>query len=810
MKARKNALHRAIVSACALGAGGLSGAVLAQKPALEEVIVMAQKRAESLQEVPIAATALTGDALAVRFAKDFTDISGAIPNTSLELEGISNYSAAFYIRGQGVLNRGPFIDPAVGVITDGVADGRVNTAMQDFLDIEAVETLRGPQGTLQGRNATAGAVLVRHFKPNVDEFEGNIGGTIGKFERYDVQGMINIPIIEGAAAFRVAAKYAEQDGYYNNRYDGGGEPIGGQERFSILPSLRYETENWDITLRGDYAKYDDDASVLVPLNRCQVDPRIPGIFDPTNPNNGIAGADLFVRLTALNQGNDPNGGPDAAYATCAKPANKNRYTVSQDRNLPDDAELEVWGTTAEINYDLADLGTVTYVGNYRDTEETSALDVDGGPLPIFFNTENTTHWQTSHELRFASAFSDLVDVVAGVLYFEQKYDLTRRAQLQLSFLPGAVPIISQTRSSQENKQWGAFAQTDWHLTDKLTLVVGGRYSYDEKDFVICSNNPIPCSGTFADGTPRTQSDSENWNDFSPRIGVNYSVTDEIFTYAYWARGFRAGGFNGEAANIAAAGPYDPEENNTFEAGFKADLFDDRLRLNGAVFYMEVEDLQRNISRVNAATGVVEIITQNAATAEFQGVELEMTALLTDRLTLNGSLGWLDSEYSDFCTDLNGTAPNDPSLSPCGPAVVTPLGVTQPVDQSFLPLARAPEWTYRLNATYDVDVPFGSLLFSAEWVYTDELFTNDQGAPNGLDTGLTNFDGTRIDPYRDETEVVNASVTWRDTQERFKVSVYGKNLTNEYFYRRLSFAAPTLSFGTLNEPREYGVEASYAF
>ena len=767
---------------------------------LEEIIVMAQKRQESLQVVPIAATAVTGEALEIRFAKDFTDISGAIPNTTLELEGISNYSAAFYIRGQGVLNRGPFIDPAVAVVTDGVTDGRVNTAMQDFLDIEAVETLRGPQGTLQGRNATAGAILVRHYKPNVDEFEGNVGATLGNYGRHEFKGMINLPIASGTSAFRLAARYGEIDGFYRNAFDGRNNRIGGGERYSILPSIRFKTDSLDVTLRGDYAKYKDDAAVLVPLNRCGADPR-----DPANLVAGSPGAALidgFVLSVARNAPNSPNAGPDAAYRTCAKPAKRSQYTVNQDRSLGD-AELKVWGLMAEANYDIAGAGTVTYVGSYRDNHEVSELDVDSGPLPLFFNSEDTTHWQTSHELRFASSFSEKVDFVAGGLWFKQKYLLDRIDNFN-----------RQTVSGQTNEQFGLFAHVNWHVTDALTAVLGGRYSKDKKDFKICGTGAVPCSQSV-NGVPRTGTDSASWSDFSPRVGLNYKVNPDVFVYAYWARGFRAGGFNGEAANIQAAGPYDPEENNTYEAGFKADLLGDRLRLNGAVFYVEVKDLQRNISRVNANTGTVEIVTQNAATAELYGAELEATALITNGLALNLSLGWLDGKYKDFCTDINGTTPNDPSLAPCGPATVVaslppPNNVLQPADESFLPLARAPKWTTRVNPTYKFNTGVGSVLLSAEWVYTARLFTNDQGAPNGLDTGLTNFDGTRIDPYRKATNIVNASITWRDPDERFKVSLYGKNLTREVYYRRLSFAAPTLSFGTLNDPREYGIEASYSF
>jgi len=203
---------------------------------------------------------------------------------------------------------------------------------------------------------------------------------------------------------------------------------------------------------------------------------------------------------------------------------------------------------------------------------------------------------------------------------------------------------------------------------------------------------------------------------------------------------------------------------------------------------------------------VEQVTQNAADALFDGVELEVNALVGDNLTLNASIGWLDARYDGFCQDLNGPQPNDPSLVPCA----SPIGGAQPVDLTDLPLARSPEWTYRLNAIYEAEIGQGVAAFSLEWVYTDEQMTLDQGAPAGTADGLVNFNGEKVNPMRDSTEMVNGSITWRDHENRYKVSLYGKNLTNELYYRRLSYAPPVLAFGTLNNPREFGVEFSYSF
>jgi iron complex outermembrane receptor protein len=358
-------------------------------------------------------------------------------------------------------------------------------------------------------------------------------------------------------------------------------------------------------------------------------------------------------------------------------------------------------------------------------------------------------------------------------------------------------------SSQNNTQSGAFAQVNWHVTDALTAVAGARYTKDEKDILICGTGATQCSGRY-------QFNEEEWSDTSPRFGLNYQVNDQTFLYGYWAKGFRAGGFNGEAGSASAAGPFDPEDVSTYEIGAKFDTWGDRLRFNAAIFRADAKDLQRQLSRATPA-GIAEIVTQNAAEAQFQGAELEITAVPLDGLTLSASIGYLDAEYTDYCTDLNGTGANDPSLVNCAPATPVTGGVIQPVDLTNLPIARTPEITARVGAVYSFDVgSSGGVSVAAEWAHQDEELTLDGGAPVGTTLGIVNFDGSKVEPMRPATDVFNASITWKDPSERYRVAIYGKNLTDEIYFRRLSFASPTLSFGTLANPREYGVQLEYSY
>lgn len=768
---------------------------------LGDIIVQAQKRSEVAQRVPIAITAITGEALEARFAKSFIDVSGSIPNASLELEGLSNFAASFFIRGLGVANRGPFVDPAVATVTDGVTDGRVATSITEFLDVEAVEVLRGPQGTLQGRNATGGAILLRHNKPELGKVAGNVGGSFGNYGRHQVYGMINLPVAGESVAFRMAAKWSESDGFYRNIYPGKEGRMGGQNRISLLPSLRFNAGDLDLVVRGEYARFRDDAATLAPLMVCQADPRT------TSSSGGLNSS--YVDLVAQQLGGE------IAASLCARKPNKSVRTVNQDRPIGERADLNVWGVTAELNYDVNDVGTVTYIGNYKKNKEVSALDVDATPLNLRSSLETTHHWQTSHELRFASNFSDFVDFVAGGLYLKQNYHLDRDNWNTPNVYPNLTP--TNQFSDQTNEQVGLFAQANWHLTDALTAVTGVRYSHDKKDFQLCTQGAAgaTCAAALTN-IARVNGAKKSWSNTSPRIGLNYQATEQTLLYAYWGRGFRAGGFNGEAATFTSSGPYDPERVDTYEVGFKTDLLDRHLRLNGSAFTMSAKNLQRFKAQLN--NNVLEVITTNAAGARIKGFELEATALPIKGLVITGSVGYLDAKYTNFCVDPNGTSANDPSLQNCGPL----SNGIQPVDLTNLSLTRAPKWSTRLAAMYTQDLGnMGSAAFNVDWAYTTSENVTEGGFPVGTEIGVVQYNGYKFQPVRPSTSVVDASLTWRDTEKKYKVSLYVKNLTNETYLRKASIVGANSNaqgqvrgnlwnFGTYNDPRTFGVEASVSF
>jgi iron complex outermembrane recepter protein len=783
--------------------------VAASDSVIEDIVVTAQKREESIQKVPIAVTAITAEAVARSFAVDVTDVAGGIPNATIEKEALSPLASNFFIRGQGIQDREGYADSPVAVVVNGVVQGRTTAVLTDLLDIASIEVLRGPQGTLQGRNSTAGAILVRNNLPNLDKVGGSFKVLYGEHSRLDVTGVLNIPIVEGKLGFRLAGKSTNFDGFYRNLFDG--KQIGGQERITLLPTLRFEEGAFDITIRGEYAKIRDDATLLPAFNVCPVALDAPGGLTAASGNN------TFVRRAAIT----PGLGLDVARSACASEAASTRRTVNVDNFFGNANNADIRAIGAELNYEIDGAGTITYITDYRETTEFSTLDVDGTPGRFFNAKRNTTSSQQSHELRFASSFSDTVDFIAGVYVFDQSYTMVDDNQSYLFDAPPffAVPAFTTLRdtqvgNSQDSNQFAVFGQANWHLSDALTIVTGGRYTKERKSGNICPTGVALCANRTPNVVGQSQDVSGSWSDFSPRIGVNYQASDDLFLYAYWAKGFRSGGFNLGAATAVAAGPYDPEKVSTFEAGFKADLLNRRLRVNTSAFYTKASDLQR--LGVIDVSGVATASTVNAAKATFYGAEVELSALVTNALSLTASVGYLNAKYDEFCQDLNGTTPNNPSLVACGPA----FGGTQPVDVSGLPLTRTPKWDMRLGATYDLSLGrFGSLLFSGDWSYTSKLNTVSNGYPTGTILGTVQYNdpnptlndpnGYVISPIRPATSLVNASVTWSNPDESIKVAAFMKNITKENYIGRLNPAGVFTAIN-LNDPQTWGFEVSFKF
>jgi iron complex outermembrane receptor protein len=811
------------------------------KPAsgIETVTTQAQKIETNVQSTPVAVTSISGETLARSFAQDLRDLSKNTPNVMLEPVGAFQNASAFFIRGFGSTDIESATDPGVGIFVDGIYQARTSTGLSDMLDVEVVEVLRGPQGTLFGRNTIVGAVLLNHNKPDVNEFDVKGAVLAGNYGRMDVKGVINIPIVEGVAAFRLAAKSTNFDGFYRNSVDG--KPYGGNDRITLLPSFRVEGENWDATIRGEFARLRDDSYANMQYSQC------PGTAaNPSIPNT--AAFQTVPRINYLVKGNE------GLLDACGKGPSKEAFTVEHDNTSGRGSNFDIWGISGEINYTIPDVGTLTYVAGYRDSAEDVYNDFDATDLPIYMTRRQQDHWQTSHELRFASDFSGTIDFVAGLYYFKQKYYMEQDtfgwlfdARFGTAFvneLTGAPGILLPDlnpnaggfgATTQSNSSWAAFVNANWHITETITMVAGVRYTEETKNFEtcapsaindrvnrLCNTTPNLAGSTYYNSALSLAPGQNNWSNVSPKVGLNWQATDEMFLYASWTRGFRSGGFNGRCGTPFSCAPFDPETADSYEVGFKWDPLDE-LRINLTGFWLEYQNQQVTLIRQSPAAsgGGNETVTANAGQASAKGIELEVTAVPTEGLKLWGALGFLDAKRTQFCADVDGIGafPGAPGAS-CNPADEIQVANANfpnggygyyPVDASGLPLPRAPKWTLSAGVSYEIPVAdLGFLEFAADWRFTSRSAQTAAGIPPGSVNGVLNYDGVLITPWRDKAHIFNASVTFNEIDNRYRVSVFMKNITNEHYIQSITAVAALFNFSQMNEPRHWGVEVSFDF
>ncbi len=589
-----------------LGTAGLlafgAGNVVQAAGALEEVIVTAQKREESLQDTPVAVTAMTGNMLERTFAADLRDISGTVP--SLVVTNVVNASmtAAVSIRGIGVQEADGFIDPSVGVVVDGVYQGSNTTALLDLFDIERVEILRGPQGTLFGANTIGGVINVISKQPT-GEFGGSARLTLGNYGRRDLATSVEIPLTETLTS-KVAVVSKSFDGFYEDWESG--RDLGGQNVLSARGYLKYTpSDMFDATLQLEYGRGRNDSPVVI--------------------NKSDPGMALYAPGYSTELG-------DVSFKSS-----------SQFNNYSD---FDIDGATLTMNWDLGGAQLVS-ITNQREFTLDEWTDQDGSPETLFHTARVTDNEQFSQELRINFEPTDNTNLTTGIYYWSQNWKLDSWSGVD-AFGPGLVLLADP---DQDDEAWSVFAQGNWSVTDTVRLQAGIRYTWQEKELDVVND-------TLASGASLgvvTASGKEDWENLGWRLGVDWNITDNVMYYAYQARGFKSGGFNARITFPEDIGPYDPEIVDTWEMGLKADWLDGTLRTNLAVFYNDYQDLQVDQLVYVGATPVTRV--ENAASAEISGAELEVVFIPIDGLTLNASLSYLDASYEDFLFDLDANPAN---------------------------------------------------------------------------------------------------------------------------------------------------------
>ena len=724
---------------------------------LEEIVVTAQKREDNIQTVPIAITAISGDVLDNKAVVNLESLQGLVPGAQIGQFANTPHGAVFNIRGMGAIEPDPYAGSAVMVTIDGVPQYFNMTSLVDLFDVERVEVLRGPQGTLFGANTTGGVVNIVTKAPS-GEYNGKVQVTAGDWNRFDVKAAADLPIND-KLSLRLSGFHHGRDGFVTNVYDG--SDMGSIDVNSIRATLRYDAGNgFEATWRNEILRSENGSPYIgMGAYPGEAEYVAPGTIAGTNSGAQYTGYCLPV--------GSPCTAPDEYYS-----ANSSEKDMS-DMNT-DASTLEmVWSDTS--------LGTITSITSFKQFDLHEYTDQDGTVEFLASTDRRTDGDQITQEIRVNTEVSDNIDLVYGLYFSEDSYYHTQNFRAQF-----ASPGFSQvTAQDQERTSQAIFAHSFIDLSDKLRLQVGGRYSKEETEMKVEVTHFISLDGIgryFGDdrlsdfGIDFKAQGKDDWTDWSAKVGLDYQISDNTLAYGHVSRGFKSGGFVGRITIPEDIGPYDPEIVETIELGMKTDLMDNKLRLNVNVFKNDYQDLQLALiyfTKNSLGFDVNGNSILNAADATTQGIELEFFAAPSSNLRINGSLTFLEAEYDDFpYTNADGSSTN----------------------LSGYRLQNAPEITANLGFDYSWSTANGEMTLSSIYKYNDEKFN----------TSLLNTPRSTIQ----ETDLIDANLMWTPDSDDWSVNFWVKNLADERYISSVFEAPGVLAIVNFLPPREYGVSFDF--
>lgn len=788
---------------------------------LAEIVVTAQKRAENVQDVPISITAFSAEALANRGVTEIVSVGNLAPNVTLDagtpFSGSSSVLSA-YIRGIGQNDFAFNLDPGVGVYLDGVYLARSVGANQDLLDIERIEILKGPQGTLFGRNTIGGAISIVTRKP-ADHFAFTGEVTTGRYNRIDVKGAIDMPIAPNLLS-TLSFSTKNRDGYQklipfpgaagtvaeSDSFPtfGRGHPndFGGYGEWTIRGKLLWmASDSINVTLTGDYLHQSTNgvaSTVLQP----QTDIATGGAFGffyntcintPSDILDSLGFGLLCGPRNAI-------GTPLAGVNVDGVPGNDHlsyddQFLVSKDKTYATGnsfSRLRNYGGALTVDWDLGG-PALKSITAYRRMVWRSAQDEDGSPLAFLETSFKMKQHQFSQELQLTGdAIDSRLKYVFGAYYFEEAGNLH-----DLVTFPGGLLQIDGN-NLLGTKAYAAYTNMNFALTDQIGITVGARYTHEKKNFegfqsdpngffykinglvpsepnrvalctatggVLCYPNPANIFQVYPVGESHL-----SFNNFSPKVGFEYKPNDDILLYASYSKGYKTGGWTTRLTQPAALGQtaptFGPEKASTWEVGVKSELADRKVILNVSGFYTDYKGIQLNFQVGTSPT------LANAGDAEIYGFEAELQARPLDALTLQASVGYTHARYTDIL-----------------------FGVTGVTTDSKLP--KTPEWKFSFSPQYRIDLGGrGDLLINADYTHTSSLFNDTENTPL---------------LKRPAADMLNASITYREPNEKWSIAVGGTNLLNDrYLTTGQNQVAGGVTYGTYNRPVEWYATARIKF
>ena len=685
----------------------------------EELVVTARRTEESLQEVPASVSAFSEQQLQRLGATDATGLQGAVPNLNIVQGRGSSNATNIYIRGVGQPDALQTFDPAVGFYVDGVYYSRIRGTQMDLLDIERVEVLRGPQGTLYGKNTIGGAYSIITRRPGQDP-HGLFQVTAGDYGQLESRIAASGPLTDTLAIGGVLFG-ASRDGYvtnpvtneeYNNRNAWGG-------RFQAAWD---PASNFNVDFSVDYAEED----------------------------NALTMGQAVSSLTTI------VGVPIPAGAV-PSPLPEFNFTARATPGLPNSSEMTHWGSSLRASWELSDNLTLRSISAYRNLSYTDYVDIDATFLELGDVLVDVDQDQVSQELQ-AIWEGDRWTTIGGLFYLRENVGSHQEAyadDLLGTFLGGGT-FTRTVDDDLQTTSMAAYVNATYQLTDRLSVSGGLRYTEEEKDY-FRTTSTFSSNALFTANPARPPVNiNDTWDDISGLISIDYQLTDDFLLYGRVAQGFKSGGFNGRANNPGEEAPYDPETVTSYEAGFKSDWFDNTLRANFAVFYNDYRDFQARVSNLTTDPGSglpsIELTVLNAGQLEISGAELELSYRPVEALTLDAQIGYLNAEYGEF-EDLRFTSFGN--------------------SRAFQTPAFSPEWTSRFGAAYTWDVGAeGSVVLAGS-----ARFRSRQAL--AVDNTITNSTTEIAGLFQDDYWLYDASLTW-NVNDIFSIAVQGRNLSDEVY------------------------------
>jgi iron complex outermembrane receptor protein len=737
--------------ALALAAPAAIDTVQAAEGALEEIVVTARKREENLQDVGTAVSALSVTDIDRRFDADLATFANAAPSVIIDdLQQGPGSPAAISIRGVGTTDVEKSFDPTTGVVLDGIFIGANSGSMLKAIDLQSVEILRGPQGTLFGRNSIAGVINVTRKRPS-NEFGGELRAGYGNYSDLQLDGYVDVPLGD-KFAFKLGGALRNRDGYFYNRTQN--RRVGELDYSSVSPSFVWKPmENLEVYYRFDKSWQDQDSNTV---------------------NNNAQPDQVFCFF----------------YNQCAvsvdTPQSGDRYTVLQNDTEGGDARDSFFDTDMhvfQVGWDLSDDYRVDYLFGYFKTDEKVYQDWDGTPLTLYHTERPAQYAQRTHELRLTYDGDGPIKYTIGAYAWNSTYRIDLLSFIGfgdfLFGLPAGTVLTGPQTVQQHTDSYAGFFEGDWEFIENWTLTLGGRYTKDEKTSAVKDplfTAQLDVEGGF--GNPF----EESWSEFTPKASLRYKANDDLMFYGLYSKGFRAGGFSGRANTYETMStPYDPETVNNYEVGMKSEWLDRRLRLNVSAYFMQYDDKQEELSvPISVGTGQQTFVL-NASKAEMKGVEVELVTTPFDGFTLSGAIGYLVAKYKHL--NKPGTE-NDPG---------------GPVDLTDLDLRRAPEWTATLTPTYEWQMLGGDMWVQASWHYIDE-------------TELTFLNSPQT--HNDAQNIIDASINYKlgnATLSAYGANLSNEDAYTVGFDvgAETNFAG-LWSYTATRPPRTYGFRLVYAF